>query len=245
MGTPFITFTDDLIAQYRNLDPSAHREIIRFYELHKKRLRHLDVELFLEIELGYTNALFELARYEPFLVRTKYLLEALIYNNIKYINGEDVYEKLLLRKAAAHYHLLELSTAQNLLWQVLKMNPDNQSAAYLAKKCLIKETPSYFRKTQGICIFLFLVSAAIIAVELLILHPFFDQYARLAEQTRLFIFFKRSGPFNRSTCLSSITVLSHGEQACPTAEKFLGLFFSPNLAKPDKIFDWHDNCTIQ
>ncbi|NND33621.1 MAG: hypothetical protein HKN76_13605 [Saprospiraceae bacterium] len=193
VGTPFLTFTDDLIAEYRKIDPAAHRDIIRFYELHKQRLHGLDVEKFLEIELGYTNALFELTRYEAFLVRTKYLLETLIYHNVKYLNGEDVYEKLLLRKAAAHYHILELSTAQTILWQLLKMNPDNQSAAYLVKRCLIRETPDYIRRVQGASIFLFLLSAAMIAVELLIIHPFFSQHAELLEFVRTSVFLSALG----------------------------------------------------
>jgi hypothetical protein len=138
--------------------------------------------------LGYTNALFDLGRYEPFLVRTKFLLETLIFHNVKYLNGEDVYEKLLLRKAAAHYHLMELSTAETVLWQILKMSPDNQAAAYLLKKCMIRQRPEYLRRLQGICIFLFLLSATVIGIELLVVQPFFQQYADEVEQLRIVIF---------------------------------------------------------
>jgi hypothetical protein len=188
VGTPFITYRDDLIVQFRELDPSAHRDIIHFYELHRQQLLDLDVDVYLEIELGYTHALFELGKYEPFLVRTKYLLETLIYHNVKYLNGEDAYEKLLLRKAAAHFHLLELSTAETVLWQILKMNPDNQTAAFLLKKCLLRETPNYLNRLQGICIFLFLLSAAIIAIELLVIHPFYQQYSALVEPGKMIVF---------------------------------------------------------
>jgi hypothetical protein len=107
---------------------------------------------------------------------------------VKYVNGEDVYEKLLFRKAAAHYHLLELTLAENVLWELLKINPENQTASYLLKRCILRSEPSYLRSTKAISIFLFLLSAIVIGIELLVVRPFFDQYAQQVELVRISIF---------------------------------------------------------
>ena len=188
LSSSFLTYTEDLIAQYRQLDMGAHRDIIRFYEANKQTLPHLDIDEFIEIELGYTNALFEVGRYESFLITVQYLLEALIYHNIQYVNGEDAYENLLFRKAAAHYQLLELNSAARVLWEILRINPDNQAAAYLLKRCLVKSEPLFLRTAKAISIFLFLLSALVIGLELLIIRPFFDQYAHGVEIARIGIF---------------------------------------------------------
>lgn len=166
----------------------AHRDIIRFYEANKQSLPHLEIDEFIEIELGYANALFEVGRYEAFLVAVQYLLEALIYHNIQYVNGEDAYENLLFRKAAAHYQLLELNSASRVLWELLRINPDNQAAAYLLKRCLVKTEPVFLRTAKAISIFLFLLSALIIGFELLLIRPFFDQHANVVEVARIGIF---------------------------------------------------------
>ena len=188
MSSSFLTYADDLVAQYRELDPSAHREIIRFYEVNRNALPHLDIHDSIEIEFGYINALFDAGRFEPFLVCVQNLLEALIFYNIKYVSGEDAYEKLLFRKAAAHHQLLELNTAMQVLWELLKINPDNQAAAYLLKRCLVRSESVSLQNAKAFSIFLFLLSALIIGSELLIVRPFFDQYASQVEVIRICIF---------------------------------------------------------
>ena len=139
-------------------------------------LANLEMEDYLEIELGYTNALFELGRYESFLASTQFLLESLIYNNVQYINGEDVYEKLLVRKAAAHFNLQELETAEKVLWEILKMNPQNQAAEYLLQRTLIGLQPNYLKNCRSIGTCLFLLSAIIIGFELLFIKPFYEKH---------------------------------------------------------------------
>ncbi|MCB0686070.1 MAG: hypothetical protein KDC53_06085 [Saprospiraceae bacterium] len=188
MSSSFLTYTEDLIAQYRALDACAFRDIIRFYEAHKQSLPHLDILDFIEIEFGYANALFETGRYESFLVNVQYLLEALIYHNIQFVNGEDAYENLLFRKAAAHYQLLELNSAIKVLWELLRINPDNQAGSYLLKRCLVKSEPSFLHTSKAISIFLFLLAALIIGLELLIIRPFFGHLASQVEVSRIGIF---------------------------------------------------------
>lgn len=174
--------------QYRNLDPCAFRDVIRFYEANRKSLPHLDIDDFIEIEFGYSNALFETGRYESFLVNVQYLLEALIYNNIQYINGEDAYENLLFRKAAAHYHLMELNSAIKVLWELIRINPENQAAAYLLKRCLVKSEPTYLQNAKAVSIFLFLLAALVIGLELLLVRPFFDHLSEPVEMSRIGVF---------------------------------------------------------
>lgn len=188
MNSSFLTYADALMEEYRAIDRSAHREVIKFYEKYKGSFGDLDTAAYLEIELGYCDALFELGRYESFLAVVQYMLESVIFHNIKYLNDEDVFEKLLVRKAAAHFHLEEYRTSQGVLWQVVRMNPHNHTAVYLLKRCLIKSQPTYLNHLRGLSIFLFLLSALVTAVELLAVRPFFEEYASMAETSRLLIF---------------------------------------------------------
>ena len=67
------------------------------------------------------------------------------------------------------------------------MNPENAAASYLLKRCLIKNQPNYLRRVKGLSVFLFLLAAATIAVELLLIRPFMHAYVDMVEITRIVI----------------------------------------------------------
>ena len=189
MPESFETYTEEILSRFKEIDESAHRDIIVFYDRNKNHLLHLDLDAYLEIKISYGTALFETGRYLEFIPLCEDLLEEVIYHNIKFFHGEDIFQKLLFRKAAAFYQLLKFEEAEEILWQILRMDPYNAPATYLLKRCRVKSHSNFLRKAKAISIFLFLLSACIIAIELLIIRPFFDNYSLQVDVARTTIFF--------------------------------------------------------
>ena len=176
MSEYFDTYTEEVFLRFKEIDESAHREIINFYERNQDALIHLDLQSYFEVKIAYSAALFEIGQYSEFIELCDELIEEVIYHNIKYLNDEDIFEKLLFKKAAAYYQQLEYEAAEKILWQLIRMNPKNSIASYLLKRCRIKNQPLFLKRAKSISIFLFLLSACIIAVELLLIQPFFNVY---------------------------------------------------------------------
>ncbi len=183
----FRIYTDEIYNDFKSIDSSNYHEIVRFCHDQDDRLDHLEMPYFLEVKVMLATAYFELGRYHKFLELADFLLEFTIYHNIQTFQGEDIFQKILFKKAAALYQLLHLSQAEKILWELLKMDPDNAAASYLLKRCLIKNQPGYLRRVKGLSIFLFLLAAATIAVELLLIRPFMQAYVDTVEITRIVI----------------------------------------------------------
>ena len=77
---------------------------------------------------------------------------------------------------------------QHILLELLKMDYSNVAASYLLKRCLIRQQPNYLRVTKGISILLFFLSASIIAIELLVIRPFYNDWNSGVEILRSSIF---------------------------------------------------------
>ena len=189
MSKAFQTYQPDIYHQFKEIDKSAYREIIEFYEDHKYAFSLLDIEEQLEIQVAYSNSLFEIGQYQKFVHLVNELIELVIFHNIKYLNGEDIFLHLLFKKAAAHYQSLEYEEADNILWELIKMNPNHAPAVYLLKKCRVKQQPDYLRNIKAASIVMFLAGAGIIAIEILAIRPFFQTYTATVEAIRNIIFF--------------------------------------------------------
>ncbi|MDH3651054.1 MAG: hypothetical protein OEQ53_15310 [Saprospiraceae bacterium] len=188
MSRAFDTYQTDLYSVFKEIEQTAYRDIISFYEGHELSFLHLDHFQLLEIQIAYASALFEVGRYLDFLVINDELLESIIFHNIKLFKGEDVFEKLIFKKAAAHYQLCEFERCEKILWELIKMNPENTVASYLLKRCIIKNQPRFLKRSKSVSIVLFLAAAGIIAIELLVIRPFFDRYSYGVEIIRTSIF---------------------------------------------------------
>ncbi len=188
MNRPFDTYTEDIYAIFKEIDVASYHDIINFYQRNQGSFSQLSTDEYFEVFFVYSNALFETARYRAYTDVTAVLLEMIIFHNIKYINQEDIFESVLFKKAAAHYHLFELDKAEKILWELLKINPSNSVAAYLLRKCKTKQQPTFVRWAQGTSIILFMLAATTIALELLLVKPFFEDFSQLIETLRNCIF---------------------------------------------------------
>jgi len=178
----------EIYEQFHEIEETAFRDIIQFYERNEESIDHLEINAHMEIRSIYAMALFETGRYSDFILLAQDYLETLIYHNIQYLNQEDIYQKVLFKKAAAHYQLLEYSKAEKILWDLVRINPENKVASFLLKRSIIRNQPNYIAKLKGLSILLFLIAAGLIAGELLIVRPFFAEVALDFELARTAIF---------------------------------------------------------
>ena len=92
-------------------------------------------------------------------------------NNVRYIDGEDVYITILYQKACAHLKLGERESAKRFAIQLVRMDADNPIYSELLRLCFIVERPAWIRITlmTSTCATLM---AALSTVILSIFHNF-------------------------------------------------------------------------
>jgi tetratricopeptide (TPR) repeat protein len=116
--------------------------------------------------LAYIEALLETGLYQNLLKVCDETIEAVIQNNIQFYQGEDIYRKLLFRKAEAHYNLLEYHKAEFILKELIKINPKDGHAIRFFKKSQLHRPPSYVQNTRNVSLLLFLFTAMVICFEM-------------------------------------------------------------------------------
>jgi len=174
--------------EFKGIEQSEFRSIVRFFESRTDEIIHLEFNEYFELLLAYSEALFEIGTYHSFLTVADQAIAITIEQNIKYYHGEDVFFNILFKKAAAHYNLMEYGKAKHILKELIKMDSGNEITIRFLKKCSRQEKPAYLKSTRAISVFLFLLTAGIIAIELFLVRPFFAAYIDLIEIIRNVIF---------------------------------------------------------
>jgi len=170
--------------EFKGIEENEFRSIVRFFESRTDEIVHLNFNEYFELLLTYAEALFEIGTYHSFLAVADQAIVITIEQNIKYYHGEDVFFNILFKKAAAHYNLMEYDKAKHILEELVKMDNGNELTIRFLKKCSRQEKPGYLKSTRAISVFLFLITAGIIAVELCLVRPFFSAYIDLIEIVR-------------------------------------------------------------
>ncbi len=174
--------------EFKGIEQSEFRNIVRFFESRTDEIVHLEFNEYFELLLTYAEALFEIGTYHSFLAVADQAIAIIIEQNIKYYHGEDVFFNILFKKAAAHYNLMEYDKARHILQELIKMDSANEITVRFLKKCSRQEKPGYLKSTRAISVFLFLLTAGIIALELCLVRPFFSTYIELIEIVRNLVF---------------------------------------------------------
>ncbi|MEN0002852.1 MAG: hypothetical protein AAF798_01865 [Bacteroidota bacterium] len=186
--------------EFQAIDALAFQQIVRFYEEKERKIEQLPFEEYFELLVTYVNALFEIGAYNKHLTVVDLVIEASVINNIQYYKGEDVFYKMLFRKAASLFHIHKYEETNYILRELLKMNPQDKSAALFLKKCLRKRNTKLIQSGRAIAIFLLLLTAFVIAFEVLFVRPFYELYTPLIERLRTLIFI--SGPLVLALCFA-------------------------------------------
>lgn len=174
--------------EFKEIDQSEFRHIVSFFETRHDAIQQLPFSEYLELLLVYADALFEIGTYHSYLSVADQIIAITIDHNIKYYHGEDIFYNVLFKKAAAHFNLLEYDKATHILKELIKMNPENDVVVRFLKKCKRQNRPEFLKSTRATSVFLFLLTAAVIAVELFIIRPFFGEYVPEIELVRNVVF---------------------------------------------------------
>ncbi len=162
--------------QYFRLGDTAFREKVRFYEENPEALSTLYFDEKIDIDMDYLICLFEVGRYERFLEKVDPVIEIIIEENIFEFRNENIFNDLLLKKAACYYHTNQFEKANVILKQLIKIAPKHPLAIGLYGICKRKQNNDLATtiKALGIAALLLVVSISII--QILLFEPFFDEY---------------------------------------------------------------------
>ena len=181
-------YRSKIYRDFKEIDSCEYRTIIRFFEDNLEDIRNLELEEYFELMVTYLDSLFEIGAYERYLRLANGAIETSIIHNIHFFRGEDVYRKLLFRKAAAHHNLHQNEKAQHVIRELIKMDPYDEESIQFLKKSLWVEKPRFISNSRGWSILLFILAAVVICLELLLVRPFFPEYTAMVEMSRMVLF---------------------------------------------------------
>ncbi len=182
------TYYSKIYKEFKEIQGNEHLSIVRFYESYEKDIPHLNFSEYFELLISYTDALFEIGAYQIHAKAVDIAIQESILNNIKFYNGKDIYTELLFKKAASCFNLMEYDQTEHILRELIKIAPYNELFQRFLKKCLRRKHPAYLKNARGLAILLLLVTAFVIAVELIIVYNLLPSYLSLFENVRITTF---------------------------------------------------------
>ena len=164
------------------------KQVVRYYERHEKEILKLDFDEYFEMQVAYTNGLFEISEYRRHILMADIVIETSIVENISTVNGQEIFESMLFKKAASHYNLLEYKKAIHVLRELLKIEPNNQENARFLEHCFREDQPQIARHARAIAVALFLSAALTISIEMLYARNFSTDLVPFIEMSRNIMF---------------------------------------------------------
>lgn len=176
---------DDLVYyDYLDIDYNAYQERIRFFEKQREVITELPYEMRLELSLDYVNALFEVGDYYGYLKHIDKLLETVLMDNVYDLNGVDIYQELLFKKASSYYNIVDHVRAEHVYSELIKIDPENRIYQLAYAKNYTDHRRYESQKTRGFVIALFILTGMVIGIELLVIRPFYSELAGAFELIR-------------------------------------------------------------
>jgi tetratricopeptide (TPR) repeat protein len=176
----------DLFEHFQMLHADSSYEIIRFYETHEPSIQFIDVEQQFIMLCYYSNSLFATGQFSKYLEAAERLLETSIIEDIRYVDGVDVYLHNLNQKVCAHLELQELDEAIRVAKQLLAIAPQNKNYKKLLRKALMRKRPQWVLKVFGAALWAGLLWTALEIVQLMVLEAFFPQFVHPVNLIQLF-----------------------------------------------------------
>lgn len=173
-----------LYRNFKSIEVNDFYGIIRFYEQNEDGIRSLDFDEYLDCTLAYTFALYEATHYRKFAVMCDHLIEQVIMHNVDNWSGEDLYKRLLFKKATALYYQREYAQAERILREIIKIYPFDPMAARYLNKSLLRQKPKWLFCARSASVLLALSAAASIALEIFAFPQFFPQYTEMLQWGR-------------------------------------------------------------
>ncbi len=173
---------------FKGIEPGAYRDVLHFYELHEAAIRRTEFEEYFEMLVAYTEALFETGAYRKHLLMADVAIGESMSQELDMTYGKRVFERMLFRKAASHYNLGEYQQAEYITGQLIRIDPAHEEAQRFFRKCRYRQRPDWLHHIRATVIFLFLLAALVICIEVLLIRPFYGLHVHLVETSRNTIF---------------------------------------------------------
>lgn len=174
--------------QFKELDEQQPREIMRFYKAQEKNLQNLEFEEQNYVLTVYADALFKLGHYQPYIKLADRIIELSILENVRFIQGEDIYRKALYQKGYAYFYLHDYPSSAYVARELIKISPDYRPYRRLLRRCMIRKRPPYVKRLLGIGVGLYFLSVILVIVEQLIIGNFYESMLDEAGLFRMGIF---------------------------------------------------------
>lgn len=182
------TYQIQVYRDFKEIESDSYHSITRFFEEREPEIRQLEFNEYFEVLVAYTHALFETGSYQKHLRMADVVIETSILRNIQTFQGEDVYWVTLFRKACSYFNMMRYNKTDYILRELIKMNPFHTDAISFLKRCLRKNQPQFIKNARAISVLLFLISALIISVEVLVIRHFFEAHTTMIEPLRTAVF---------------------------------------------------------
>lgn len=162
---------------FYQIDKSSFHEKVRYFERNKKFISLLAFDQKIEMECDYLFALFEIGKYHRFLGSVDKMIECVVVENIYNIDNRNIFEDLLFIKGACLYNTGQYKAALKVTGALLKINPDYSLIKRMHRQCLRKSGPDWYEVNKAIAVVFILSGISVVLIQLLVVDPFYDQYA--------------------------------------------------------------------
>lgn len=176
-----------LIDRFYMIDPTAHRNIVEYYESNREQIAYLADEKRLNIFSAYLDALYQLGQFSKYLKESQYMLESLYDCQYEFIDFRSILSDTLYCRSRSLFELGYLSRAESELVELLKLDRHNKEAKRLILGVFIQKKIDLLQGISAVTILTAFLAAAIIAVELLYIRPFYPEWTNSFEWTRNFL----------------------------------------------------------
>lgn len=161
---------------YRNfsaIEPGDYQRMIRTYEELENELGRLDPDEYFDLTVRYVDALFETGAYRRHLLMVDLVILASVERNIKIYRGEDVFARMLFRKAASAYRTQDFLQAQHIAQELTRIYPDEGIYRRLLQSIFFAQESRLLQFGRATFIFCILAMAVVIVVDMLLVEPFY------------------------------------------------------------------------
>lgn len=171
--------------EYFRFGDTAYRDKMRYFESHQKEIWKLDFEESTDISLDYLSCLFEVGRYERFLLFVDNMIETVMIENIDTYRGENIYFELLFKKAACLYHTGEYSASMAILKQLRKIDPTHILTIELYTLCHRKIPYYIVTNLRALTVASIIILIVLSVVRILLIEPFYAASISLFTQLQI------------------------------------------------------------
>jgi hypothetical protein len=175
-------------ASFEKIDSFHYQAIVHFYDDHRKQITQLDTAEYFALTTDFVNALYELNHFNRLLGVVEELIALCIVENIHYHRGEPVFEKLLLQKAVALLNTGQAQAAADIARQLIHIQPEEVLYQHVYKSALRTIRPTHIRYMRGVAVVLYLLSAFLVVVSILVVDTFYPHFLQTFERVRLGLF---------------------------------------------------------